>query len=37
MNKNMRNIKLIILDIDKTITNKENEITKYTKKYYSKQ
>ena len=37
MNKNMRNIKLIILDIDKTITNKENEITEYTKKYYSKQ
>lgn len=32
MNKNMRNIKLIILDIDKTITNKENEITEYTKK-----
>ena len=32
MNKNMKNIKLIILDIDKTITNKENEITEYTKK-----
>ena len=31
--KNYRkNIKLIILDIDKTITNKENEITEYTKK-----
>lgn len=36
MNKNLNNIKLIVLDIDKTIANNKNEITEYTKKVLQK-
>lgn len=32
MNKKLNNIKLIILDIDKTITDSNNKISEYTKK-----